>query len=371
MNQSEAESLLGLLGSRAEKITFGKIIGRCPLARWTHSSGKDDSPSFAFIPVGDSYYGSCLACGIKAGGRGIVWKHMMLSRIANPKAMAIAYGLHDEPKEIPVDMLDYAVGGPDVGSALVKSDWATHEHNPNAKTIDMFGHKYTHRTVKGADYPAPTDDFMIRLQDEPVPEYFLERGYTLFEYVKWGLGHDVKNRRLVFPVRAKDGSLVGYTARTYWTGDHCFRCGTSLIVDDVKKKNCPKCSQSYVKYKHHPGTWRRTSAYGAETVQGQPSIIVEGTTDVLNLRKLGIAAPIAILGASPSPGQIQLISDLSKDIAVMGDGDVAGWQMNDEVSAMLTSCGVSVVKIKLPEGSDPGMINKSFAEYAIPSRFFT
>jgi DNA primase len=85
-----------------------------------------------------------------------------------------------------------------------------------------------------------------------------------------------------------------------------------------------------VKYKHHSGPWRRDNLFGIHRhVKGEPIVVTEGTTDVLNLWRHGVRHPVAILGASMSHGQMQLIAQATDKVFVMGDGDMAGRHMNE------------------------------------------
>jgi DNA primase len=89
-------------------------------------------------------------------------------------------------------------------------------------------------------------------------------------------------------------------------------------------------------------------------VEGEPIVITEGTTDALNLWRHGVRHPVAILGASLSAGQAQLIAQRTSTVYAMGDGDDAGRKMADEVCRTLGALGCNVQIVGLPDGRDPG-----------------
>jgi len=224
----------------------------------------------------------------------------------------------------------------------------------------------------GSPRPKPKIDFppdeaqIDRWMAAPVPGYAIQRGFAQ-AHLAWGLGHDERNRRWIHPVRSEEGKLVGSTGRLYWEHGHCFRCGAI-----VEAKECPDCCQSYVKYKHHPGGWRKNALFGAHMVaEGNPVVLVEGTTDALRLWEYGVRDSCAMLGTFANVGQMQLLARLTTDVIVMGDGDEAGRTMNGNVTRALRShVDVTTEAVELPEGVDPGDLTEAQARQLLPPRCF-
>jgi predicted nucleic acid-binding Zn-ribbon protein len=193
----------------------------------------------------------------------------------------------------------------------------------------------------------------------PVPKYVIGRGFSEV-HREWGLGYDERSRRWVHLIRDEHGEVQGYTARTTWKKDHCFRCGEMIVKDGKRLHKCPGCGMGHMKYRHHPGPWRRDNLFGIERhVEGEPIVITEGTTDALNLWRHGVRHPVAILGASLSAGQAQLIARRTSTVFVAGDGDMAGRALNAEVDRVLSALGVSVTPVHVADGSDPGSMRAS------------
>lgn len=376
MDSSDVENVLRLYGADI-KTSFGlKVVSSCPFAPWTHAGGSDANPSFAAFKGTYGWRYKCMACGESGPMRRMFWRHHHFSKKYNLKVNEIVYAETDEKVE--VSDLDYRVGGTLAGKAL-------HHKQPYRFTGSVSPvsgtpmHLWKEQTLTGAvvepkkarHVPLPVDA-IERFRAAPIPDYVYDRGFQR-AHVEWGLGTDEKNQRWVMPVLDETQEMVGYTSRLYWEESHCFRCGTDIRRPDNPKKNvhrCPKCKQSFVKYKHHPGEWRRNAVFGAHMCSDHnPILIVEGSTDVLRLWEYGVRDAVAILGASPSSGQVQLIARLTKEVFVMGDGDHAGQLMNVEVSNMFRMHGIDVTVVALESG-DPGDLNYSQVRRLLPERMF-
>jgi hypothetical protein len=296
---------------------------------------------------------------------------MHLRKKAVPKAHAIVYLADTDWSEKPVRELDYRPGGPLVGKATTRR---IQRHSGDFTSMPTHGHQIgllpgtsARYEKQSSDVRPPDEAMMTRWASEEIPRVVFERGFTREAYAEFGLGNDVKNRRWVFPVRDVDGAVVGLTARIYWNESYCFRCGTEL----ADHSHCPKCRQSYVKYKHHPGRWRRMSVFGIERVVSDvPLVIVEGTTDVLRLWQHGVVNPVSILGSFPSFGQIELIASHGVDVFVVGDGDAAGAKMNAEICEMMSRLSVNVTPVTLSDGQDPGSLSLEQTRAVLPERCF-
>jgi len=148
---------------------------------------------------------------------------------------------------------------------------------------------------------------------------------------------------VVFPSRDWGGKLVGVTKRLYWPNKWCYRCKTSLIDKEASKKRgkeklhhrCPKSGLYYSKYMHSSGPWRNTVLYG-EWLYGKGAIpvIVEGSTDAMNLWEKGLrppeASPLGVFGAIPGKEQIgRLLEKIPEGVpvVVLADNDQAGDNM--------------------------------------------
>jgi DNA primase len=93
-------------------------------------------------------------------------------------------------------------------------------------------------------------------------------------------------------------------------------------------------------------------------VKGEPIVVTEGTTDALNLWRHGVRHPVAILGASLSAGQAQLIAQRTDAVYVMGDGDDAGRKMAVDVVEAMRRYSIAPKIIDCPFGRDPADLSQ-------------
>lgn len=345
----EVEQLLRLYGSEMRGWRGGKLEATCPFARWTHSKGSDSNPSFVVMEGRRGYYSyKCLACGEGGPLPKIVWRMAALGAPYEDRASILSHGWEaEEIERPPVRHLDYSMGG--------KFSF----EGPTIRKQIFQGSllpeiAYSSRTKEKVEYEPPDNDLMERWIAAPIPAYAVKRGFEEV-HKEWRLGHNEKDRRWVHPIRAVDGSLVGYTARTYWDKPHCYRCGEMIS----EQKFCEGCKVNYAKYKHHSGPWRRTNLFGIERhVKGEPIVVTEGTTDALSLWRYGVRHPVAILGASLSAGQAQLIAQRTDAVYVMGDGDDAGRKMAVDVVEAMRRYSIAPKIIDCPFGRDPADLSQ-------------
>lgn len=381
MDKNDAIKIITRYGAVVKSDTGTKVTATCPFAQHTHSGGSDRTPSFAVFQAMYGWRYKCMACGESGSMRKMFWrKHEFTGRydlIVNQLVYADAL---DPDKKPEIESLDYRVGGPELGDAVLHHK-PIHKGPDGASVVDWCAGPRTGEQVlmegvgastKPVEIPLPVEMIERFVAEKNVPEYIFDLGFQ-DAHDAWGLGVDWKTRRWILPVRDVGGEIVGYTGRLFWEDGHCFRCGTGIRRPGNAKKNvsnCPKCRQSYVKYKHHPGQWRREAVFGAHMMKKDgPVLILEGPTDVLRMWCYGFRSAVAILGASPSPGQIDLIASMSKDVIVMGDGDAAGRMMNDEVSFMFQRRGIKAEVVTLTKG-DPGDMGFAQAKKLLPERLF-
>ena len=121
-----------------------------------------------------------------------------------------------------------------------------------------------------------------------------------------------------------------------------------------------------MKYKHFKGKWRNQNVYGLSFCEkGKPIIICEGSIDAIRLWELGVRNSVAILGASPSLKQMQLIAQVSDGapIYIMGDGDDAGATMSSECRDILSTLGISATEVRIREKDPDSLTRKALLEY--------
>jgi 5S rRNA maturation endonuclease (ribonuclease M5) len=299
---------------------------------------------------------------------------MALSGRAVPTAMALVYpidgidgGLQNDRAGL--ELIDYSIGGSGVRPFAEekgpqrahndRSDDGTNWSQHQMSLSPQLSSQELQKNQRKPPYKPPSDEVIRRYISAPIPTIVGRRGFSHETYRRWGLGNDTIERRWVFPICDVDGDVQGMTARLYWSKDYCFRCGTSLLAKEGgKHRRCLGCAQNYSKYLHTPGMPRSRMLFGAHMYEeGTPIVIVEGVTDALRLWEYGARSPMAILGSFPSMDQLRIAASLSDEIYAMGDGDMAGQKMNDDVVRMLSQIGVKAKKVPL-DGADPGDLSR-------------
>lgn len=181
--------------------------------------------------------------------------------------------------------------------------------------------------------------------DHPARQYLLSRGFDLGELSRtWnvlyceeaGPAYPVANNRLIIPVIMND-LWVGWQARAV-PG-----LGSSWGDDAPKYFTMPGLRKSRLVYNH-------------DLARKQPFVVIcEGPTDVWRVGPAGVA----LLGKQASPEQLRLIAAgwSGKPVVALLDADAAA--ESDLLVAQLrrVSSG-GVVQIRLPQGQDPGDMNR-------------
>lgn len=297
-----------------EKIRVGRrsVVVTCPLAPWTHEGGVDRHPGLSIIIDPDGRSGwRCHGCGFKGPLRWLVTKWGVLSG----GKVEPAFQLIEHEEE---------------GAEAVK-----------ARLDRKFEAKWV------APEAPPEEDPEVFPEEEAeqfagrVPRYALDRGLSLATCKEWQLGYDEgfgarPTPRLVFPVRRKDGALVGLVGRA---------------TSDLAK---PK----YYNYWH----FRKSRyLYGLDKVPADSDylVLVEGMIDTLVWWDYGL--PVAgVLGALPSKEQAELAAAYRRVYLAL-DKDAAGSGGERDLINLLQD-RVAVYRCAFPEGKrDPKYLTRDEA----------
>jgi DNA primase len=180
-------------------------------------------------------------------------------------------------------------------------------------------------------------------------EYLVKTGLTIEkeDYV-----FDRFAGRVIFPIHALSGNVIGFGGRTLKTEKAI-----------AKYLNSPE-SDIYHKSKVLYGLF-----------QGKKSIVninrcflVEGYTDVIALHQAGIENVVSSSGTALTEDQIRLIKRFTENITIIYDGDEAGLKASFRGIDMVLEQGMNIKVLLLPDGEDPDSFAKSrssgdFIEY--------
>ena len=278
MDAAALVKLAELLGCEKLRVGRRSVVVTCPLAPWTHDGGTDRHPGLSIIIDPDGRSGwRCHGCHTKGPLRWLVTKWGWLSK---------------KPVETAFQLIEYKEEGAEAVKARLD------------RRYDELDRPWT------APEPEPDEDPEVFPDDEAaqfagrVPRYALDRGLSIETCKEWELGYDEgfgaePIPRLVFPVRRRDGCLVGLVGRA---------------TSDLAK---PK----YYNYWHFR---KSRHLYGLDKVPADSKtlVLVEGMIDTLVWWDYGI--PVAgVLGSLPSKMQAELAAGYDRVYLAL-DKDAAG-----------------------------------------------
>ena len=159
--------------------------------------------------------------------------------------------------------------------------------------------------------------------------------YGLVKEGRRGGVYDHFRNRLMFPIRDTSGNVVAFGGR-------------ALGDDNAKYINSPETDlykKSHVLY----GLYEGRNALRKE----KSAFLVEGYFDLLRLVDSGFENVVATCGTALTPGQANLIKRYVEEVVVVYDGDSAGIRAALRSIGILTSAGLTVRALVLPDGQDP------------------
>jgi len=167
-----------------------------------------------------------------------------------------------------------------------------------------------------------------------------------------GSYHDVYRGRVIFPIQSMTGRILGFGARILKSNEKA-----------PKYINTPE-NELYIKSNILYGLYQSRTAISKQ----DECFLVEGYTDVISLHQGGVENVVASSGTSLTENQLRLISQLTKNLSILYDGDAAGIKAALRGLDMALAQGFNVQLVLLPDGEDPdSFIQKSgvtrFHEY--------
>jgi DNA primase len=176
-------------------------------------------------------------------------------------------------------------------------------------------------------------------------DYLSQRGIsrTTAETFQIGYyaGRGCLGGRIVFPLHNERGELVGYAGR-------------SVDGSEPKYKFPPGFAKSQVLFNVHRATAAAGPSGGGATALGSV-IVVEGFFDCLRVRQAGYPRVVALMGASLSGRQEQLLRERFAKVIVLLDGDEAGRGATQRV---LLQLGALARAAWVPTGRQPDQLSR-------------
>ncbi len=177
---------------------------------------------------------------------------------------------------------------------------------------------------------------------DEVSGYLKKKGFTDRELIDAGVAirnkagdgcYDAYRGRLIYPIIATNGRVLGFGART------------------LKKDEQPK----YINTGDTPIYNKRNNLYAMNMQKGLKGelIMVEGYMDVISLHAAGISNAVASLGTAMTQSQARLVKRFTDKVFLCYDGDSAGQNATLRGIDILGHEGLDVRVIKIPDDLDP------------------
>ncbi len=307
--------------------------GLCPLH-------KEKTPSFSVDADQGLFY--CFGCG--QGGDAIKL-HMLLSGDDFPAAIEALAGRYGIP--LPTRAVGRRSGGqePDVAAALAAAEEFFCERLERASGPKEYLQRRDFapaliRRFRLGYAPPSWDTLHTALAPKVSLDALVQAGLVGRAEGRGGKPYDRFRDRLMFPIRNPAGRLVGFGGR-------------ALDDDPAKYVNTPE-TESFQK---------RHLLFGLDQAKRAAResgrlLLVEGYFDQLAAVAAGVEWAVASMGTSLTEEQARLAARFVDEVVVGYDGDTAGEEAARRAIPVLLKVGLTVRRLRLPEGEDPDSFRK-------------
>ena len=302
----------------------------------------EKTPSFSVSPAKGIY--KCFGCGKSGTAVGFVMEHESMTYVEALKYLAKKYHIEIIEEEESAEAIAQRQRKE---SLMLVSEYAAKFFKDSLKTQEGQTVAYQYFRSRGltdetiAEYglgwgPSERTALADKARSEGYKEDFLTETGVCIKYDNGRLVDRFADR-VIFPIHAVSGRVVGFGGRTL------------------------KTDKSVAKYQNSPTSEiydKRHTLYGiyfAKTAisRADRCILVEGYLDVLSMHQLGIKNVVASSGTSLTIEQIRLIRKFTNNVTIIYDGDAAGIKAALRGIGLVLKEGLNVKVILLPDGQDP------------------
>lgn len=310
------------------------FLGLCPF----HS---EKSPSFTVSPSKQFFH--CFGCGAHGTAVGFLMEHRGLGFVDAVRELAQMAGM-----KVPDEAPDMAQAG-GRGRALTEllsraAEFFRQQLKGSPVAIDYLkGRGLTGATAArfALGYSPDRWNGLADAVDEYVDPQLVEAGLVIENE---GKRYDRFRGRVMFPIRNRRGSVIGFGAR-------------SLDGSEPKYLNSPETPV------FHKGRELYGVFEGQEAIRRKRRVIVcEGYLDVIQLAQAGFEETVAALGTAVTTHHVSELLRLAEQVIFAFDGDAAGRKaarraLEAALPALVDTRRIDFVL--LPEGEDPDSLVKA------------
>ncbi len=310
-------------------------LGLCPF----HN---EKTPSFVVNPNGN--YFNCFGCGEGGNSISFLMKHQSLNYPEALKYLAKKYNITIEESipsqeqeekektkhsiiEFNLFVTNFFISQLNLPQNTIALDYANSRFNSNSISQwqigyanDNFTALYDRASVKGYD-----DEFLISTG-------LVKRSK------KNNRIYDFFNNRLIFPIFDKHGNVISFSGRILPDSNSKFGKYINLAETNAYKKSHVLYGLNFL-LKTKP--------------KSNTITVVEGNTDCIKLREIGINNTVASSGTTLSIEQISLLKRFSEKQILLFDGDGPGKDAMINNGIQFVGNGLSPYAALLPKKQDP------------------
>ena len=294
---------------------------------------KEKTPSFSVDPVQGLFY--CFGCGIGGDTFKLFMEHSGDDFPAAVEALARRYGIplpavssggRARPQRDFGTVLEAAAAF--FQSQLSRSAFATSYLDERRISPEL-------RRSFGLGYAPDGWDNLLRALSGRVPVDDLIAAGLVGRSERTGNPYDRFRHRLMFPIHAPSGRLVGFGGRTL--GDDKAKYVNTSETEHFHKGN--------LLYGFHLAK--------RDLRESGKALLVEGYFDVLGAVASGIPWAVAGMGTSLTAEQARLLARYCDEVTLGYDGDAAGEKAAQRSLPILLGAGLAVRRARFPAGHDP------------------
>ncbi len=179
-------------------------------------------------------------------------------------------------------------------------------------------------------------DLVARLRDKGIGAAALKRAGLVIEKERGG-GYDRFRNRLMFPIAAMDGQVIGFGGRAL---------GEEKGAKYINTPETPLYKKSRILY---------GLDLARESIRKtRRAVLVEGYFDVIGLHQAGVTGAVAVCGTALTEEHVELLQRCDcREVTILFDGDSAGLAAPAKAAAALLPAGMAGKVAVLPAGKDP------------------
>ncbi len=307
----------------------------------------EKSPSFVVSPSKQIYH--CFGCGSGGDSVKFVMEYEKLNypealeKLADNYNFSLSYtdNKHHKPKsklmEVVSSWYQNLLSSHQTASAYIQ------ERGIFESSVEKFGIGYAPDSNATVNYIKSQMLNVSEAIEMGVLGYNEERRNTYARFIE----------RVIFPIHATNGSIVGFGGRTI----------TGHQAKYVNSPETPYFNKSRLLYAYHHA---RQDIYKHKEI-----IITEGYLDVIMLHQAGFTNAVATLGTALTPEHLPLLRKGEPKVIMAYDGDNAGRVAALKASKLLSAAGFDGGVVIFNDGLDPADMVKNGAVEELSTMFRT